>query len=102
MATSCVEAGVDFSFRTGLRERAGLTSLIQTGGRVNRSGEYGSAEVWDFQLCPGGLIRENPGYRDSIRVLTELFAEGKVEQQYAPDFCTEACGGRSGFADLQT
>jgi CRISPR-associated endonuclease/helicase Cas3 len=90
VATSCVEAGVDFSFRTGLRERAGLTNLIQIGGRVNRSGEYGSADVWDFQLCPVGLICQNPGYKDSIQVLAELFAEGKVEGHYAPDFCTEA------------
>jgi CRISPR-associated endonuclease/helicase Cas3 len=86
VATSCVEAGVDVSFRTGMRERASLTSLIQVGGRVNRSNEYGSADVWDFQLRPVGLVRENPGFRDSARVLATLFQEGKVK----PEFCTEA------------
>ncbi len=50
VATSCVEAGVDISFRTGFRERASLNSLLQTSGRVNRSGEHGTADVWDFQL----------------------------------------------------
>lgn len=86
VATSCVEAGVDVSFRTGLRERASLSSLIQTGGRVNRSGEYGSATVWDIRLQSGGLVRENPGYRDSAEILGQLFNENKI----GPDFCTEA------------
>jgi CRISPR-associated endonuclease/helicase Cas3 len=86
VATSCVEAGVDVSFRTGLRERASLTSLIQVGGRVNRSGEYGSADVWDFQLQTVGLVLENPGYRESARVLAGLIQEGRV----APEFCTDA------------
>jgi CRISPR-associated endonuclease/helicase Cas3 len=86
VATSCVEAGVDISFRTGLRERASLTSLIQVGGRVNRSNEYGSGDVWDFQLQCVGLVRENPGYRDSARVLGAHFQEAKVK----PEFCTEA------------
>ena len=52
VATSCVEAGVDFSFRTGIRERACLNSLLQIAGRVNRGNEYKSADVWDIQLGP--------------------------------------------------
>ena len=36
VATSCVEAGVDFSFRTGFREISSLLSLLQAAGRVNR------------------------------------------------------------------
>jgi CRISPR-associated endonuclease/helicase Cas3 len=91
VATSCVEAGVDVSFRTGLRERAGLTSLIQIGGRVNRSGEYGSADVWDFQLRPVGLVRENPGLFDAARVLAALFREGKIAGgEDVQGLCTEA------------
>jgi CRISPR-associated endonuclease/helicase Cas3 len=50
VATSCVEAGLDFSFRAGFRERASAASLIQTGGRVNRGNERGDAEVWDLLL----------------------------------------------------
>lgn len=38
VATSLVEAGVNFSFRTGFRERFGVASIIQLGGRVNRDG----------------------------------------------------------------
>ena len=86
VATSCVEAGVDFSFRTGIRERCGLTSLLQTSGRVNRSNEYEQADVWDIQLRHDHLLRPHPAFEVSARVLGELFVEGKV----SPDFCTEA------------
>lgn len=86
VATSCVEAGVDFSFRTGIRERCGLTSLLQTAGRVNRSNEYERADVWDIQLCHDHVLRHHPAFVASARVLGELFAEDKV----SPDFCTEA------------
>jgi CRISPR-associated endonuclease/helicase Cas3 len=39
VATSCVEAGIDFSFRSAFRERAGAANLIQVGGRVRRNNE---------------------------------------------------------------
>ena len=32
VATSCVEAGVDFSFRSAFRESSGLVNLLQIGG----------------------------------------------------------------------
>ena len=86
VATSCVEAGVDLSFRTGIRERCGLTSLLQTSGRVNRSNEYEHADVWDIQLRHDHLLRPHPAFEASARVLGELFVEDKV----SPDFCTEA------------
>jgi CRISPR-associated endonuclease/helicase Cas3 len=86
VATSCVEAGVDFSFRTGIRERCSLTSLLQTSGRVNRSNEYEHADVWDIQLRHDHVLRPHPAFEASARVLGELFVEDKV----SPDFCTEA------------
>jgi len=89
VATSCVEAGVDLSFRNGLRQRASLTSLLQIRGRVNRHGEYNSATVWDFELVSGGLVNVNPGLVDAAQVLGELWAEGKID----PAYCTEALEG---------
>ena len=86
VATSCVEAGVDLSFRTAMRERCSLNSLIQVGGRVNRKGEYENAEVWDFQLLFEGLLRPHPAFDTSSRVLGELFAENLVN----PKSCTTA------------
>ncbi len=86
VATSCVEAGVDMSFRSGIRERCSLTSLLQTAGRINRSHEYEDAYVWDIQLKHDHLLRPHPVFDASARILGELFDEGKV----APEFCTEA------------
>jgi hypothetical protein len=38
-----------------------------------------------------GLVRENPAFRDSARVLGALFKEGKIgECVSVPDLCTEA------------
>lgn len=86
VATSCVEAGVDLSFRTGLRESASLVSLIQVGGRVNRHQKYDCAEVWTFTLQEADLLRRHPGFKDSSKVLETMFAEGRV----TPDDCKEA------------
>ena len=86
VATSCVEAGVDISFRVGFRERAGLTSLLQTAGRVNRASEYAAADVWDFRLTAGERVAANPAVKDAAEILGRLFAEGRVD----PAWCTEA------------
>lgn len=86
VATSCVESGVDISFRTGIRERSSLTSFLQTAGRVNRSNEYERSDVWDIQLRHDHLLRPHPAFEASARILGELFSEGQV----SPDFCTEA------------
>lgn len=86
VATSCVEAGVDISFRTGIRERCSLTSILQLSGRVNRSNEYDHGDVWDIQLNHDHLLRPHPAFEASSHILGELFAENKV----SPEFCTEA------------
>ena len=86
VATSCVEAGVDFSFRTGIRERACLNSLLQIAGRVNRGREYESADVWDIQLVHDSWLRPHPTFEHSSTVLGELFNEGRV----GVSLCTEA------------
>lgn len=86
VATSCVEAGVDLSFRTGLRESASLVSLIQVGGRVNRHQKYDCAEVWTFTLQEADMLRLHPSFKDSSKVLETMFAEGRV----TPDDCKEA------------
>ncbi|MFH0851512.1 MAG: CRISPR-associated protein, partial [Candidatus Peregrinibacteria bacterium] len=72
VATSCVEAGMDFSFRTGFRERASAASLIQIGGRVNRENIIGGAEVpevWDL-LLRDDQFRSNPSVSVSCRALS--------------------------------
>jgi len=59
VATSCVEAGMDFSFRIGIRERASTASLIQVGGRISRGDEYSGGEVWDLLLLDD-RFKQNP------------------------------------------
>jgi CRISPR-associated endonuclease/helicase Cas3 len=86
VATSLVEAGVDLSFRSGLREAASLASLLQLGGRVNRHNEYDEADVWSVTLRQGGNIRQHPAMRASVSVLEKLFKRNRV----TPDACTEA------------
>ncbi len=88
VATSCIEAGVDFSFRTAFRERCSLTSLLQVAGRVNRNGEYTQAEVWDFAHDESGFLNLHPGFKSSRKVLDKMFIEhGEL---LSPQHCTEA------------
>lgn len=58
ISTSVLEAGVDLSFRQGVRIMAGVDQAIQTGGRVNRNGELGGelADVWVVRLQDEKLL----------------------------------------------
>lgn len=86
VATSCVEAGVDFSFRSAARELCSLVSALQTAGRANRSGEFGTSELWGFRIKPGELLKEHPLFRISAQVLSDMYRENMI----APEFCKEA------------
>lgn len=87
VATTCVEAGLDFSFHSAARELSSLASLIQIAGRVNRRCEYGTnCEVWSFRIREDGFLSAHPEFKTSARVLEQLY----VNQKVSPDFCTEA------------
>ena len=87
VATSCVEAGVDLSFRTGFRELAALISLLQTGGRVDREWLYKNSVVWSFSLAPSIVTNENPGFKYSKEILRAYFQK---EIDIEPALCTKA------------
>ena len=72
-ATSCVEAGVDFSFRTGFREISSLLSLLQAAGRVNRHGRNTEAVMWSFSLQDDSMLPKNPALDVSAAVLRSYF-----------------------------
>lgn len=74
VATSCVESGMDFSFRAGFRERASTASLIQIGGRVSRGDEFTDAEVWDI-LLQDKKFRSNPSLTVSRQALDRFKME---------------------------
>lgn len=73
IATSCVEAGVDLSFRTGFRELGSLVSLLQAAGRVNREGSFADSEIWTFCLAEDKMLKTNPGMKGSATVLRGYF-----------------------------
>ncbi|NLX26694.1 MAG: CRISPR-associated endonuclease Cas3'' [Lentisphaerae bacterium] len=88
IATSCVEAGVDLSFRTGVRECASLLSLLQLAGRVNRNSEHEVADVWTVTLNANDSgVTRNPSLLCSSRILREFFEQGR---EISPNLCTEA------------
>lgn len=87
-ATSCVEAGVDLSFRTGVRECASLLSLLQLAGRVNRNSEHKEADAWTIILNANDSgVTKNPAFDISSRILRDFFSQNKM---ISPALCTEA------------
>ena len=92
VATSCVEAGVDLSFRCAFRERFAVSSTIQVGGRVNRHGEYdpaGGGVVYDFALADQS-ITQHPAAKVSAQVLRELMEAGELNRRSPGDIVTSA------------
>lgn len=71
VATSCIEAGVDLSFRTGFRELCSLSSLLQAAGRVNREGGNNKAEMWTFCIAEDGMLKLNPALKQASMVLKD-------------------------------
>ncbi len=94
VATSCVEAGMDFSFRTAFRESASVASLLQIGGRANRNAAPGVvSEIIDFRTSQDDMLNRNPGVALSRDVLSDLFAEGWLDgSRGVLELMTEAVG----------
>lgn len=87
VATSCVEAGVNFSFRTGFREMSSLLSLLQAAGRVNRHGTIQGAEMWSFSLQDDSMLEKNPAMDVSSKVLEQYFGNGV---EIVPELSTQS------------
>jgi len=75
VATSCVEAGVDFSFSSAYRERCRASSLVQIGGRVNRHGERPEGLVWDF-VVDDPQLSLHPEFKHTRDVVEDIFRKG--------------------------
>lgn len=89
VATSCVEAGINFSFRTGVREAASLVSLLQLAGRVRRNNEqdYIDSVVWTIGLKYEKLLKPHPMFEKSAEILLKFF---RNQEEIAPSLCTKA------------
>jgi CRISPR-associated endonuclease/helicase Cas3 len=88
VATSCIEAGMDFSFRNGFREQASLSSLVQTGGRVNRNAAWNAAEIWSIRLADDKFT-QNPAFLTSQQVLA-AFLSAHAKWGELSDLSTDA------------
>jgi CRISPR-associated endonuclease/helicase Cas3 len=89
VATSCVEAGMDFSFRTGFRESCSTSSLIQIGGRISRNAEHAEAVVWDFRVRDS-MLSQHPGFTVPRRVLDKLFNDALIQTHSPSELAKEA------------
>ncbi len=99
VATSCVEAGVDISFRTTFRQYASTTSMEQAGGRTNRSFEYQkNARLYCFQLDEESrkVIPDNPHIKHQQEAFDEVMErqldarEKKIKRPALADECSPA------------
>ena len=59
VATSCVEAGMNFSFRTGFREAFSVSSTLQPAGRINRHFSENDAVLYVFTTT-GSAFNKHP------------------------------------------
>lgn len=101
-AASCVEAGVDFSFRSAFRGSWGLVNLLQIAGRgplrlrfraeaQDRSGEYSNTEVRDSRHVGSSELSLHPQANVARDILADRFKHYvQQHRQPSPDDCTEA------------
>lgn len=89
VATSCVEAGLNLSFRCGFRERIATASLIQAGGRVNRNAVDRCCPVYDFAL-KGNRITQHPAAAISADVLRTFIRNDQLSGRLPSSVVTEA------------
>lgn len=89
VATSCVEAGLDFSFRTAFRESASAANLIQVGGRVRRNIEDFEPTLIDFKI-DAPFYNRHPAFTLSRQILERLFEENMFNNYSPSDIITEA------------
>lgn len=87
VATSCVEAGVDYSFKTGFRENGSLLSLLQAAGRVNRNGGDLNAQMFSFTLQDDPMLTVNPATEKAGKILLRYLEKDKC---ISPELSTSA------------
>jgi len=75
VATSCIEAGLDFSFRRAYREASTVASLLQVGGRVRRNEEDWAGELYSLTLTGEG-VTQHPSFTQTAPHLIHMLEQG--------------------------
>ncbi|MHB8194424.1 MAG: DEAD/DEAH box helicase [Bellilinea sp.] len=91
VATSCVECGMDFSFRYGFCELRSLQSYIQLSGRIRRNSEkeYEDAVLAAFTIAEDNFTA-NPSFNDSKSVFGKMISSGRLSAVSVTEAVTEA------------
>lgn len=89
VATSCAEAGLNFSFRNGFAELRSIYSFLQINGRVNREGEYTDSEMWCFMINDSN-IKHHPGFKTSQKIFKQLIECDLIGKLSITELITEA------------
>ncbi len=90
IATSCVEAGVDFDFAIGFRETCSVTSLLQVSGRINRHGNRAFGRLFDFSIFAEDGLNRHPGFDESSDILKHLWLEIANGDMDSSEICSKA------------
>ena len=83
VSTSLIEAGVDVDFPVVFREKNGLDSIVQAGGRCNRNGRRSSEDSIVYVFDSGNM----PNYADYSQ---KIYAYGETARAYDDIFSPEA------------
>ena len=85
VSTSLIEAGVDLDVYTVFRERAGLDSILQAGGRCNREGKRKRADVFVFELLDSkkkAISVEMDITRDLLKKYEDISDSACIKEYY--------------------
>jgi len=91
IGTSCIEAGLDFDFRSAVRETGPATSMVQLGGRLNRNARQAPEllAVVSLKIGRGGFT-ELGAIKTPAKVLDQCFQHLDVNALPPAELCTLA------------
>lgn len=92
VSTQLFEAGIDVSFQYVIRFMAGLDNIIQSAGRCNRHGDYGTdcnVDIMNLQGEDVSRLKEIQERQNAMRSLLERYKRDTTV--YQNDLSSDAC-----------
>jgi CRISPR-associated endonuclease/helicase Cas3 len=84
ISTQIMEAGIDVDFPTGFRSLAGLDSIVQAAGRINREGKNNQAFLYVFEP-DSEFVKRTPKYIQQTAEVARM-----ILQKFKDPICIEA------------